>query len=176
MKPNPQIALSKFGTQQKQFFDVCILICRYKTILLNNSARVIDESFFMKNKLWLAKAKWLNKFNIWSLVRQSLFTRINHQLFFSTIADVLQCVSPFSPVCTLSFQRSTSAKKSILSGHNPFLLCKCFLFYFPPFHTRAGDPKSCTKWLIWLLKPKSQMVHHPPSTRLAARKETIFGN
>lgn len=65
---------------------------------------------------------------------------ICHQLIFSTIADVLQCVSCFSSVCTLSFQREQQ-KSSFFLDTTRSLLCKCFLFLFPLLYTRAGTQK-----------------------------------
>lgn len=75
---------------------------------------------------------------------------------------------PFFPRAHCLLQRSTRGrerrrkrKKLILFLTQNPLLCKCFLLLFlfpppPPFlstHT-SWDPKSCTKWLMWLLKPK----------------------
>lgn len=90
----------------------------------------------------------------------------------SVFLSFLSCVR-----CLFRDQRQPERKKKA----NAFLTqpgayyVNVFAFSFL-FSTHELGPQSCTKWLIWLLKPKSQMVHRPPSTRLAARKETISGN
>lgn len=74
--------------------------------------------------------------------------------FPPTIADVLQCVSAFSSVCTLSFfsrdQRAQKEVNSFLTQPGPYYV-NCFSlsfsFYFYT-HELGAHKKSCTKWLI----------------------------
>lgn len=148
--------------------------------------------YFQVQLFFLASNKSRFKYWIWHQTLLSVpLSRVKPEKTRSHLPSIIfpsqsltRC-SVFLCFClSLSLHRSTPKKvNSFLTQPAPYYVNVFFFFYHPPLshthtHTRAAswDLKSCTKWLIWLLKPKSQMVHRPPSTRLAARKETISGN